>query len=328
MSEVDTGEMSFEAAIAALRTQKAATQQAAPAESQPETAATPEATAVATESAQPVPTPGPTGSTEPAAEAAAPAEAPGVPGKPPESAPVDPALKRLLDREAALQAREKELSKLESAKRKFKYDPVAAIREMDPDAPLSEIAKALWVEELGDLAPPEAKQAKEFRGVRSEVEELRSQVEEERRRLSEEYARQQQEQVYSQYTGAIKGAVGSIDAGKYPLVAGFHKKHSDSVVDELLAIARQHAQTVGEVLPPDQLVGKLETYLSRYQIGSPAPTPAPPPEATQGSPTQTLRNSHTQVQPNLKPADELDDDYLREQALKAVREDRKRRGLG
>lgn len=325
MTEVEAPEMSFEAAIAALKSQKAATQQAAPAESSPETPAV--ASAATAENPEPVPATG-TASSEPPAQTAAPTPPANDPGKPQESAPVDPALKRLLDREAAIQAREKELTKLEAAKRKFKYDPVAAIREIDPDAPLSEIAKALWVEELGDLAPPEAKQAKEFRGVRSEVEELRAQVEEERRRLSEDYARQQQELVYGQYTGAIKGAVGSIDASKYPLVAGFHKKHSDSVVDELLAIARQHAQTAGEVLPPDQLVGRLETYLSRYQIGSPEPAPAPPPEATQGSTTQTLRNSHTQVQPNLKPADELDDDYLREQALKAVREDRKRRGLG
>lgn len=321
MSVEDSEGMSFEAALAAINA-KAASRQAPPPE-------VPAQTPPAAETTESVPDTGSGASTEsPAQEAAPPPEA-SDPGKPQESAPVDPALKRLLDREAALQAREKELSKIEAAKRKFKYDPVAAIRDIAPDAPLAEIAKALWVEELGDLAPPEAKQAKEFRGVRSEVEELRVQVEEERRRLAEEYARQQQEAAMNQYTGAIKSTVGSLDVGKYPLVSSFYKKHSDSAVDELLAIARQHAQSAGEVLPPEQLVSRMESYLSHYQVG-PTPAPAPPPEEkTQvNTPPQTLRNSHTQVQPNLQPADELDDEYLREQALKAVREDRKRRGLG
>lgn len=318
--------MSFEAAIAAVNAAKASK---APA---PEvgTEATPEASPAEGASAESVSAPeGAAGGQEPKREEAPAPQAASAESKPPESAPVDPALKKLLDREAALQAREKELNKIEAAKRKFKYDPVAAIRDIAPDASLADIAKALWVEELGDLAPPEAKQAKEFRGVRSEVEELREQVQEERRRLAEEYERQQQEAAMNQYTGAIKTAIGSVEPGKYPLVNGFYKKHSDGVVDELLAIAKQHAQSAGEVLTPEQLVGKLETYLGRYQVG-PEPAPAPPPvETKQQVPvTQTLRNSHTQVQPNLQPADDLDDDYLREQALKAVREDRKRRGLG
>lgn len=331
---VDTEGMSFEAALEAARAQAAARQPTtaegtAPEASSGETAAQ---EAAPSQPAEPVHTPPAGGaSNEPPRQEAAAPEAPSDPGKPPEGAPVDPAIKRLLDREARLQEREKEIAKLESAKRKFKYNPVAAIRDIAPEVSLSEIAKVLWVEELGDLAPPEAKQAKEFRGVRSEVEELRVQVEEERRRLAEEYARQQQELAMNQYAGAIKSVVSSLEDGKYPLVKGFHKKHSDGVVDELLTIAQQHARTAGEILTPEELVGKLETYLGRYQVvEAPTPAPAPPPvdKAPQETKTQTLRNTHTQVQPSLQPADELDDEFLRNKALQAVREDRKRRGLG
>lgn len=323
--------MSFEAAIEAVRAQATARNPApseVPAEAAPSGEASPEA-AAPQQPAEPVPA-APTGgaSTEPPGQAPAAPQAASDPGKPPEGAPVDPAIKRLLDREAKLQEREREIAKLETAKRKFKYDPVSAIREFAPDVSLAEIAKVLWVEELGDLAPPEAKQAKEYRGVRSEVEELRAQVEEDRRRLGEEYARQQQEIAMSQYAGAIKGAVTALEASKYPLVNGFHKKHSDGVVDELLTIAKQHAQAAGEILTPEELVGKLEAYLGRYQVVETPSQPAPPPVATQEPKTQTLRNTHTQVQPNLQPADDLDDEYLRNKALQAVREDRKRRGLG
>lgn len=324
--------MSFEAALEAARTQAAArapiTTEVPAAEVSGGEAA-PEA--AAPKPPEPVPV-APSGgaSKEPAGQETQPAQAASDSGQPPEGAPVDPAIKRLLDREAKLQEREKEISKLEAAKRKFKYDPVSAIRDIAPEVSLSEIAKVLWVEELGDLAPPEAKQAKEFRGVRSEVEELRAQVEEDRRRLGEEYARQQQDLAMNQYAGAIKSAVSSLEDGKYPLVKGFQKKHSDGVVDELLTIAKQHAQTAGEVLTPDQLVGKLEEYLGRYQVTESTPQPAPPPveKTPQETKTQTLRNTHTQVQPSLQPADDLDDEYLRTKALQAVREDRKRRGLG
>ncbi len=319
----DTGEMPFEAAIAALRANKAAQQTPAPESTTPE-ASVPEA-----KPAEPVRVEGSPGSAQPPAQAVAPTEAPGDQSKPPESAPIDPALKGLLDREARLQAREKELNKLEAAQKKFKYNPVAAIRDIAPDASLAEIADALWVEELGDLAPPDAKKSKEVRGIRSEVEEIRASVEEERRRLAEEHSRQQGELAMNQYTGAIKSTVGSVDASKHPLVSGFHKKHSDGVVDELLSIARQHAQTTGEVPAPEKLIDSLEAYLQRYQVATDsAPAPVVTQVVTPPAPAQTLRNQHQQVQPNLQPADELDDDYLREQALKAVREDRKRRGLG
>ena len=323
MSEAAVPEegVSFEAAIEAIREKAAARQ--APAPESPAPAGT-------EVEAQPESAPAgsaPVANSQPPGPPAAAAPENGAESKPPENSLVDPALKRLLDREAALQEREKALNVYEAAKRQFKYDPVRAIKALVPDASLGDIAKALWVEELGDLAPPEAKQQKEVRGVRSEVEELRAQVQEERSRLVEESARQQQEQALHQYTGAIRSAVTTIDASKYPLVAGFQKKHSDGVVDEMLAIARNHAQTVGEILPPEQIAGILEGYLGRYQVGSPAPQPVQPKEAAPPAPTQStsLRNSHSQVQPNLNPPNELDDEYLREQGLKAVREARARR---
>lgn len=323
MSETPDG-MSFEDAIATLHARSAAKQAAAP-QGGTETAS--EGSASPGQSEQPVPAAA--ASQEPER---APAEAPAAPvaeAKPQESAPVDPSIKRLLDREAQLQEREKALATFEAAKRQFKHDPVKAIKAIYPDASLSEIAKALWVEELGDLAPPEARQEREVRGVRSEVEELRAQVEEERRRLAEETSRQQGELAYNQYAGAIRAAVSAVDAGKYPLVAGFHKKHSDGVVDEMLAIARNHAQASGEVLEPAQVLAVLEGHLGRYQINGPAPAAAAPStEAKAAVSSTTLRNSHSQVQPNLTPPDDLNDEYLREQALKAVREARIRRQQG
>lgn len=317
----------FEAALEAVRSE-AAKRHPPVAESATETGGEAEAAATANpESVRPEGTPGAVpANTEPERPQADAPQADGAKNQPPESAPVDSGLKRLLDREAAIQAREKELGVLEGAKRKFKYDPVAAIRAIAPDASLSEIANALWVEELGDLAPPEAKQKREVRGVKSEVEELRAQIQEERSRLAEESSRQQGELAMNQYAGAIRSTVADVDASKHPLVKSFHKKHSDGVVDEMLTIARTHAQSAGEILTPGQLVDKLEAYLGRYQVVEPVPVATQ--EDTPPAQTTTLRNQHTQTQPGLQPANELDDEYLRTQALKAVHADRKRRGIG
>lgn len=315
--------MSFEDAVAQIQANRASKAEVE--------AVAPEAEAAVTESA-----PSTAGGGEqanqaghvPDASQAQVAPAPGAEGQPPaQGGGVDPAVKRLLDREAALLEREKALAAFEAAKRKFKYDPVSAVKAIAPEVSLSEIAKALWVEELGDLAPPEAKQAKEVRGVRSEVEDLRAQVEEERRRLAEEYARQQQEQVYYQYTGAIGSAIKAVDAKANPLVAKFVAKHSDSAVDELLSIARSHAQAAGEVLTPADLIARFEAQLGRYQVVDPSPAPVVTQEVTPPAATTTsLRNSHQQVQPNLKPADELDDEFLFAKAMKAIAENRKRSG--
>jgi hypothetical protein len=328
LSEVESPETSFEAAIAAVHAEAAKRQ--APATQEPADTGS-QSGAGSQASAEPVPAaPAGNASAQPVGTPAAAPQAASDESKPPEGAPVDPALKRLLDREAKLQEREKEISALEGAKRRIKYDPVAAIKAIAPDVSLSEIAKALWVEELGDLAPPEAKQQREVRGVRSEVEDLRAQVAEERRLLAEERARQEGELAMNQYTGAIKSTVDTVDAGKYPLVKSFHKKHSDGVVDELLAIARNHAQSTGEILPPGALLERLEGYLGRYQVQDVAPAPAVSPVETPqvAANPSTLRNQHTQAQPGLQPVDELSDEYLRAQAMKAVREDRKRRGIG
>lgn len=319
MSEAAEG-MSFEDAIASV--QKAASQrQAPPTEVPAQTGSAESREGSPPQAANPEPVPAPAPTAPPVETAPASSDQ----GKPQEGSPVDPAIKRLLDREAQLQEREKAVATYEAAKRQFKHDPVRAIKALVPDASLGDIAKALWVEELGDLAPPEAKQEREVRGVRSEVEELRAQVAEDRRRLEEEQARQQGEFALNQYVGALRAAVSTVESTKYPLVASFQKKHSDGVVDEMLAIAQSHAQSTGEIPTPAQTLERLEAYLGRYQVADVPPVPAAPKVETQPAPSQSLRNSHTQVQPNLSAPDELNDEYLRAQALKAVREARARR---
>lgn len=321
MSTEAEPEVTFEAALAAV--------QAAKAKQAPSTEVPQAESAAPAEGHQPPPPVTPAPSSQPDVAPVATTAAPSDQSKSQEPAPgKDLALKQLLDREAALQEREKQIVALERAKRKFKSDPVSAIREIAPDVSLSQIAKVLWEEDLGDLAPVEAKQSKELRGVRSEVEELRLSLESERQRLAEEKIRYEGEQAMNQYVGAIRSSVKELEASKFPLVSKFTQKHPDGVVEEMLSIARRHSFT-GEVLMPDQILDQLEKQLGRYQLADgPAPQVSQTVATSAPQTPTSIRNTHTQTQPSLQPANELDDEYLREQALKAVREDRKRRGLG
>lgn len=262
------------------------------------------------------------------------ASKPAEPEKPAER--VAPVMLKLMEREAKIAEREiavkqfeQEVSQVreqvlayETAQKNFQYDPVSYIRKMAPNIDLADLAKQLWYEKLGDVAPPEYRATKEARTVAGSVEQLRAEMQEERKRWAEERQREQAELAYNQYLGALGGFAKSVPE-EYPLVKHFAKEDPDSVQRGLLKIAQQHAQqNGGAVLTPEECAKALNSRLQALQAKLPAPTVAPAPVKNE-QPVATLRNKHTSVQPNRIAPDPEDEEALFQKALEAARAVRK-----
>src|SRR5690606_26851044 len=128
----------------------------------------------------------------------------------------DASLEALMRREAAILEREQvireneqylrdlqaRLDAFEDAQKRFAADPAAYIRQLAPDLTPDEIARQLWFEQLGDLAPSEYRLRKEVRGTHLELQKLRDEYFEERKRLAEEQARKQAESAARQFVGS------------------------------------------------------------------------------------------------------------------------------
>lgn len=298
------GEMSFEDAMRAATGQEAAQQ---PTE-------------------EPVEEPTEQDEQEAAPEAQEPVEEPEKPAEPAQ----DRSLARIMEKEAALEAKQAaydasqadledlrgRLDRFEGAQHAFSSDPISFIKSVAPDMDLKRLAENLWNENLGDKAPPEYRQEQAASRQNKELVERIARMEQAERARLEGAQQQEAHKSLQQYIGSLSTYAQSADATTLPLVAAMQQKAPEEVVRGMEDIARSHAiATNGQVLTPEQVASAYEKRLAHYQLTAP-PAKEPPPPAEQGT---SLRNSSIQVQPDRAPSDEMSDDYLHEQAMKAVR---------
>jgi len=104
------------------------------------------------------------------------------------------------ERESQLAQREKELEeklkraeelegRIDGLKKQLRYDPISALKELGIEDGYSDVASALYDEELGDAAPPEHKSQREIRALRdrlAEIENAQKQKEETAKAAEEE----------------------------------------------------------------------------------------------------------------------------------------------
>lgn len=254
----------------------------------------------------------------------------------PQAEVVSPRLRRLLEKEAALIERENKLKALEAKpaapaarepsleewKRRFRANPVEALKALNPEFKAGALAKQLWYHDLGDLAPKEARAEMEAVNATGSVEALRAELEETKQTLLAEMQQRQNEMAYQQYVGATHSYIKEVPA-EMPLVQKFVQKKPDKVVRAILGITDKHyRESGGEVLTPAQAATKLEASLRELQfVEAPGTVSVTPPPATQsvsaGAPN-TLRNKHTSVQPTRVDSDELDDEALQRRAMASI----------
>lgn len=229
--------------------------------------------------------------------------------------------------EAEIQSAKQQLSGIETAQKRFQYDPVSFIRQMAPDLDLGEVAQQLWYAKLGNAAPPEHRATQEARAAKGSIDELRAEFKAEQQRLVEDLQRQQAEAAYHQYVGAVNSFAKSIPE-QYPLVKAFASEDAERVQRGLLKIAQQHAQaTGGEVLTPQECAERLNKELSALQrVFAPSQPAAAPAPSKQEQPVKTLRNKHTSIQPNRALPDPNDEEAKLQAAIEAARAARKING--
>lgn len=251
---------------------------------------------------------------QPEAEPEAPKEPEPEAPKPPAEEPVTAQLKRLMAREKAareLEAKAKaevaelapykaRIAELEARERSFELDPVGYIRALNPKISLAEVAKQLWLEELGENAPPEHRATREIRSTKLEIDKLRMELEAERKRQAEAVEQSRLEAAYAQYTGALE-AYAKAAPDTLPMVKAYTAVDASKVVRGMLKIAETESRS-GVVLTPEQCAQKLEEKLAslRKVIGTqPAVAQVATPAPARTAPT--LRNQHQSVQPNRAP---------------------------
>lgn len=268
----------------------------------------------------------------------APTEEPPAPEVPkldatkPAAQPPDASMKALMDREAAIVAKEakfreaeadlrdisKKLDEFESARASFKLNPVAFIRSLAPEIPLGTLAETLWHEDLGPAAPKEYHLQKEVRETKAEVHELRKQESLRAQRQAEEQSRMNAETALNQYVSGLQAAVPQLDATKHRLVKSLAAQNADMAIRMMLDAASIAAQE-GRMLTPTEAAEAVENYLGQFApLYAPAPSPVPmaQPQAPQAqSVPTTLRNSSVSVQPARAAVDPNDPKVLRRNAL-------------
>ena len=238
----------------------------------------------------------------------APAE-PAVDAAPADPAPAKPELipQAILDREAALEAREQATraaearvkaleareAKMAQAAQSIESDPVGYIRALRPDltqAQAAKIAERLYMHALGDQAPVEA-------------------------RVTEQVSEAQR----AAYIGQLAASAASLDAAAHPILANIAKRNPEKYSQLLFSEAVRVAQEAPDapVLTPAQAAAKVEAALKAHRDELYGPV-SEPVNAQQSAPSQTLSNQDSRVQPNRTPPDSMDDKVLRAAALKAA----------
>lgn len=269
-----------------------------------------------------------------AADPVAAAPAPAAPAKP------EPIPQALLDREAALEVREKTTraaedrvkaleareAKMAQAAAGLEADPVGYIRALRPDltqAQAAKIAERLYMHALGDQAPVEARVTAQVseaqRATEAQLAEVRAQLEATRAEIQAA----QNEAKRAAYMGQLAASAAALDAAAHPILANIAKrnpeKYSELLFSEAVRAA-QESQAAGKdaaVLTAVEAAARVEAALKahRDELYGPATESA---NAQQSAPSQTLSNQDSRVQPNRTPPDSMDDKVLRAAALKAA----------
>ena len=267
-----------------------------------------------------------------AADPVEPAPAPASPAKP-ELIP-----QALLDREAALEAREKatraaedRVKAIEAREAKaaaaFEADPVGYVRSMRPDltqAQAAAVAERFYMHALGDQAPVEHRVSNQVseaqRAVDAKLAEMQAKVDAAEATIREaQYAAQRAE-----YKAQLAAHAAAMDAAAHPILANIAKRNPEKYQELLYAEAArtyQESAAAGAkepiVLTAAQAAAAVEVALKahRDELYGPAPESANVPQA---APSQTLSNRDASVQPSRSPPGTLDDKTLRAAALKAA----------
>lgn len=242
-----------------------------------------------------------------------------------------PDVKKLMDQEAAILARETKLKEAETdirslyeqlqaferAKAEFRRDPAAFIRALDPELAVESVAEQLYHEAIGDKAPLEYQVKKQTTGVERRVDDLEKRLEERERAIA---AREQEQEVRA-YRSQLAAQASALDEKSHPMLSGLAKRNADRFAELMFEAARKTAiETNGaKVLTPVEAAAAAEAYLVKQheELYGPAPTAAkeqPKPPSSQ----VTTWNTATAVQPGKVPADPDDDRALRAAALKGA----------
>jgi hypothetical protein len=272
-------------------------------------------------------TPAPSAPAEPVAGFTAP--------PPADAAPPAPSAKEL-ERIAALEERERKLAEREASAaeskaqtdkqwKAFLRNPLAAVRQMNPDltpAEAAAVAESFYVHALGDKAPADVKQrlqvANETTEVRSEVEQLRAELEELRAARTQDV----HEAERAKYRAELRAGAASVK--DTPIVANLLQREPEYAEQLLFEVARQAAVESQSrdgklvVYKPEQAARELERHLAaqRDRLYGPATTPAPNTQPAPASPT--LSNRDASVHGSKRAVDLSDPRELRRAALKAA----------
>lgn len=269
----------------------------------------------------------------PASEPVQAPEVTAAPSAPPVEQPkFAPQLLKLMEREAAIVEREKQLreaeekvkkyqdmsAQLEQAQRLLRTNAPAFVRKFAPDIDPGETAKQLWYEKLGDQAPPEFRAQLDARAASYGIDELRAEMQANQQRMVEEIKREQANAAFNQYVGSL-GAYAQSVPDEYPLVKAFAKGNPERVQQGLLKIAQNHAQaTGGDVLTPAQAAERLNKELEGLRSVLAPSQPPTAPEVTTAPSGNSLRNKHQSVQPNRALPDPADEEAKFQKAFEAA----------
>jgi hypothetical protein len=257
--------------------------------------------------------------------AATAAESPADPVEPPDE-PKEPetrAYRRLLAGEAKLRqeraAWEAEKAKLDAeiaeyriVKTRADRDPIAFLRGIGlPQAKLVELAREIQLNDLGDLAPADARAtlaAKRAETIAREAEERIAAAQKAAEEKAAQAAQEREAQQFVvQYQANIEKFVDS-GLGDYPHLATMATK-GKPVAAALYQTAIEMASQRDPMSPaptPAEVAAQLNTQLAEF-LSAVAPAPEPTPPAPVVDPTEStpakpvLRNTSTNVQPGPLP---------------------------
>lgn len=187
--------------------------------------------------------------------------------------PESKALKRIIQREAklredkeAFEAKEAEyqakLQEYEQAKQLAAVDPISYLKTLGfSQENLIDLAKAAYYESLGDQAPTEYRGQKESLALKREVEALKARLE-----AKEKQPEAAPNEALAAYQNELLETTKSFDPGQYPSVAKIVDSYSEmTVAADMLAVAQEYAERkggMGAPLTPEQCLAEVE---QRYQ---------------------------------------------------------------
>ena len=232
-----------------------------------------------------------------------------------------PVPKYVLDREAALEAREARLRDVEAdaaafkrAQQHFERDPGGYIRALKSNLPNAAVAERLYMEELGDAAPVEHRMRREVAEVAKTADEIRAEFAQYKAAADE--SRRQAE--VAKYRAELQQYAANVTPESHPVLSGVASRNPGLFADIMLQHAVQAAQaSQGKNVPSEkELADSAERFLTQQRdlfYGPPQPVAQPQPK-----PVPSFWNRTTSAQPDKQTESEMDDKVLRKRALEQV----------